>query len=341
MSKKLILFIMAMLLTTSLFVLTGCSKNVEESKNELIENNEKIVEKDNQKSELNKQEDSKNVEENKNIEQNIYFEVLQGKKNYINELNKQTTFDASNKSTKYAILDMDEDKKDEMVIQINNEDFLILNLENDSIYGFEVVLRGLLNLKTDGSYLASGGAASNGILRSTFSKNKRTEIVLAQSDIYDTNPYMINNKVATESEVNKYFEEFNKKENVVFTAYKNGDLDQEKTTSENATSFKDGIFSYKVTTGAENDGSIHTIKFQSGIATWQDTYFGESVSGNYTVSGDKITVNYTLHKGFDQSADSDYEEKINKTITYSIINENEIKGNEPYGSNKAETFKRN
>ena len=39
MSKKLILFIMAMLLTTSLFVLTGCSKNVEESKNELIENN--------------------------------------------------------------------------------------------------------------------------------------------------------------------------------------------------------------------------------------------------------------------------------------------------------------
>ena len=340
MSKKLILFIMAMLLTTSLFVLTGCSKNVEESKNELIENNEKIVEKDNQKSELNKQEDSKNVEENKNIEQNIYFEVLQGKKNYINELNKQTTFDASNKSIKYAILDMDEDEKDEMVIQIDEEDYLILNLEDDVVYGFEVVLRGLLNLKTDGSYMASGGAASNGILKSSFSKNKRIETVLAQSDIYETNPYMINNKVVTESEVNKYFEEFNKKENVAFTTYEKGSTNQ-KATSENDTSFKEGTFSYKVTTGAENDGSIHSIKFQNGIAIWQETYFGEYVSGNYTISGDKITVNYNLHKGFDQGTDSDYEEKINKTIIYTIVNENEIKGNEPYVSNIVETFKRN
>lgn len=340
MKKKILFLTIIMMLIVSLFALTGCSNTIEESKNELIENKEEIIDNNKKDSKEAEQENTKTSEENKETEKDIYFEVLEGKRNYISELNTQVTFDASSKSIKYAILDMDEDEKDEMVIQIDGEDYLILNLEDDIIYGFEVVLRGLLNLKTDGSYMASGGAASNGILKSSFSKNKRIETVLAQSDIYETNPYMINNKVVTESEVNKYFEEFNKKENIAFTAYEKGSTNKEAT-SENDTSFKEGTFSYKVTTDAENNGSIHSIKFQSGIATWQETYFGEYVSGNYTISGDKITVNYTLHKGFDQGTDLDYEEKINKTIIYTIVNENEIKGNEPYVSNIVETFKRN
>ena len=340
MKKKILFITIIMMLVASLFTLTGCSNNIEESKNELIENKEETIDNNKQDSEEDEQENAKASEDNRETKKDIYFEVLEGKRNYISELNTQVTFDASSKSIKYAILDMDEDEKDEMVIQIDEEDYLILNLEDDVVYGFEVVLRGLLNLKTDGSYMASGGAASNGILKSSFSKNKRIETVLAQSDINEANPYMINNKVVTESEVNKYFEEFNKKENVAFTTYEKGSTNQ-KATSENDTSFKEGTFSYKVTTGAENDGSIHSIKFQNGIAIWQETYFGEYVSGNYTISGDKITVNYNLHKGFDQGTDSDYEEKINKTIIYTIVNENEIKGNEPYVSNIVETFKRN
>ena len=49
----------------------------------------------------------------------------------------------------------------------------LLNNEDGTVYGFEEVYRGLKDLKTDGTYLASGGASSNGILRDKFEKNKR------------------------------------------------------------------------------------------------------------------------------------------------------------------------
>lgn len=343
MKKSLIYLFFVVFLISIIFSLTGCDNNKNEvevkTNNEIIDNS---IEKKEQVEVKETEKSIEKTEENAYNEKNKYFAVLEGIELYTNEDNEQVKFDKTNKKVNYALLDMDDDKKDEMVIQINNEDLLILNLENNTVYGFEVVLRGLLSLKTDGTYIGSGGAESSRVLKSNFSKNVRTETVLAKHDIYDSVPDMIADKKVTAKEVEEYYNEFHKKQDVTFVEYKqdNSNSNNQKVEESKKLQFKEGNFIYKVSTGAENDGSIHSLKFQNGNVIWEDNYFDDSATGTYSINGDKIVVNFTLHKGFNQSTDSDYEEKINKSITYTIVSDNEIKGYEPYGDNKVVSFSR-
>lgn len=174
------------------------------------------------------QKDQKNMNKNEQInaqdvaqeDDDIYFKVLKNEIKYVNEDNKETLFkeymenykeSTENPKIKYTVFDFDNDSKNEMIVMIeafNDGFYLILNNEDGTVYGFEEVYRGLKDLKTDGTYLASGGASSNGILRDKFEKNKRIQETLAEMDM---GKFQIDGKDVSEEEYNKYLDEFSKK----------------------------------------------------------------------------------------------------------------------------------
>lgn len=55
-------------------------------------------------------------------------------------------------NVQYAVLDMDGDGKEEVLISGWTSDMLVLHEENGNIYGFDFTFRGMYNVKTDGSY---------------------------------------------------------------------------------------------------------------------------------------------------------------------------------------------
>lgn len=169
-----------------------------------------------------------NQENSKEDEDQIYFKVLKNEIKYVAEDNTEKLFkecmenykeDTNGPKVKYALLDWDSDSKNEMVVMIesfNDGFYLILNNEDGTVYGFEEVYRGMEDIKTDGTFIGSGGASAFGVLRDKFQKNKRIQETLAEMDM---DKYQINGKDVSEDEFQKYMDEFDKKENVEFVTY--------------------------------------------------------------------------------------------------------------------------
>lgn len=175
----------------------------------------------------------KNVEKEETPSKNevslkyIYLEVLEDKRNYINEGEEEITFseylkDYLNRfavTLSYAVLDMDKDGKEEMVVSIENSDepYLILNYEDNVIYGYSIPYRGMQNLKIDGTYQVSKETDINVVAYSTFDKVTRNETELASAI---NGEYTVNNETVTLEEYNNFMKKYNEKDNVSFTSYK-------------------------------------------------------------------------------------------------------------------------
>lgn len=311
---NLILFVL-------LFIFSGCENKV--SKEEHLNVNENV-----------QTENQNNQQENADDE---YFKVLRNEIKYVNEDNKETLFKTymenykeSSDSTKikYTIYDFDNDSKNEMIVMIeafNDGFYLILNNEDGVIYGFEDVYRGMISIKTDGSYNGSGGAASNAILKDKFEKNKRITETLAEMDM---GQYKIAGKDVSESEYSKYFDEFNKKENVTFTTYienydfntENSDKTSNTTNTETQSSFKEGV--YKMTkpslVGTEAEGFDTTITFKDGNVSFLERYWGRKKYGTYSVQGDALIINYTSGNEVDSIDGDKGMVTLNEVETYKI-----------------------
>ncbi len=284
-----------------MFLLSGCGDNSNKEENNV--ENKNIVSQQNEGE--NKQQES--VED-------LYFKVLKNEIKYINESNKETLFSeymknykesSTDTKVKYTIFDFDNDLENEMIIMIESFSdgfYLILNNEHGVIYGFEDVYRGMIYIKTDGSYNGSGGATSGGIFKNKFEKNKRITETLAEMDM---GKCQIDGKGVSESEYLKYFEEFENKENVEFITYtekydfESGKTDSSSNTtnSESATqqSFKEGV--YKKTNpslvGTEAEGYDTTITLTKGNASFLESYWERKKYGTYIVQGDILTIKYT------------------------------------------------
>lgn len=77
---------------------------------------------------------------------------------------------------KFAVVDLDGDEEEEVVlwIQVYDNDywgFEILHYLNGEIYGYPIWYRAFMNLKTDGTFTTSYSAADQGMGRMTFSEN--------------------------------------------------------------------------------------------------------------------------------------------------------------------------
>lgn len=165
-------------------------------------------------------------EQSLELEENNYKSILLGKSNFIctnlankslniSEIGQAVTDDDSVtvSATKFAMIDIDGDRKEEAVLwlQINNISdygFEILHYQNGEIYGYTLQYRAFMNLKTDGTFLFSGGAADSGIGEMTFSETGYNINIQAYSQSgYDSNneltvQYFVKDESCSEDEFN-------------------------------------------------------------------------------------------------------------------------------------------
>lgn len=224
-NKILTIIIFASTLLAVNITFTGCGNSNEKIAEEAVQNN--VI-------------NEVNVEE-------IYFQVLDGQRSYItrngneeyiSDYAKEIISDG-NIDVSYAILNMDVDSKNdkEMVVLLESSGdgkYLILNYEDDGlVYGFKKEYREMLNLKTDGTYKISGGAADTKIIQSTFNKDQIFDNIVAgvENDKYTFN----NNSLNSEEDFKKCMEEFDSKEAVKFTLYKEIIIENDTSTTNNQT----------------------------------------------------------------------------------------------------------
>lgn len=103
------------------------------------------------------------------IANQAYARVLLDGANYL-PLTEDTRMPAEWNAARFTVLDMDEDGVTEVVIELTEwEAFVVLTWGGGSeVYGGEIVYRGLLDLKDDGTFTFSSGAMDNGVAELSF-----------------------------------------------------------------------------------------------------------------------------------------------------------------------------
>lgn len=209
----------------------------------------------------------------------IYMEVLDGKRKFIDESDREVSFNeylnnekGSMDSAKVTYTYIDFDNKDsskheEMVVLTETNDgyYLILNydINDDKVYGIYKNYRDMIYIKDDATIYGSGGVNANYVYRLMLDKNKCEEITLAENDF---GVYKIDNKEVSESEYNKYMEDYNSKESLVFIDYKTIELnsnDNSNTSVSNSDANIYGTYYLELTDGTVADDGSGTIILNS------------------------------------------------------------------------------
>lgn len=138
--------------------------------------------------------------------------ALANKSLNISEIGQAITADESAAVSviKFAVIDLDDDGEDETVLWLQNGTydcgFEILHAQNGEIYGYTLWYRAFMELKADGTFEFSGGAADSGIRKMSFSETgySVTDQAYSQSS-YDANneltvQYFINEEPCSEDE---------------------------------------------------------------------------------------------------------------------------------------------
>lgn len=142
-----------------------------------------------------------------------FFSVNANKNLNISQLNQSVSDDSSvtAKATKFAIVDLDNDGSPEVILwlTVNNDDyygFEVLRYQNGAVYGYTLWYRAFMNLKADGTFSFSSGAADNGFGTVKFTENTYSidKITYSESS-YDSDnnmsvSYFVDHESATEDE---------------------------------------------------------------------------------------------------------------------------------------------
>ncbi len=316
MLKDIIKNILVVTITAGmLFSITGCGKKEEEKgASENKDNTNSIV-------------DIENNENTNTVDlKNIYMEVLNETRPYVSEENKEQYLTDYEKSLNmgefersYVLLDMDEDSEEEMVILFSGNDgfYLILNYEDGIVYGFADVNRGIEGLKVDGTYYGSGGAATGAILRSTFNKNVRNTIILAEQD---WGVYKIDNKDVTQEQFNMFMEEnYTSKDDVTWIKFEKNTITETNSMTNQTANDIDGTYVYtRPMDGTENEGTTETIVLNKGNATYKDSYSGSERVGIYMLTDNKLVISYSQETSYNQSTGRDEVANIQWETEYEI-----------------------
>ena len=257
-----------------------------------------------------KKEEVKKVKNKKEVDyKSVYMDVLDGKRNFIDERDKEVSFNeylntekGSMDSAKVTYTYINFDNKDssnheEMVVLTETNDgyYLILNydISDDKVYGIYKNYRDMVYIKGDATIYGSGGVNANYVYRLILDKNKYEEITLAEND---DGVYKINNEEVSESEYNKYMEDYNSKESVVFTDYKTIELisnDTSNTGVSNSSSDVNiyGTYYLELTDGTVVDDGSGTIILNSDSTCKYYSGWSDMGCTSYKVESDSVCLN--------------------------------------------------
>lgn len=88
----------------------------------------------------------------------------------------------------FTIIDIDSDKIPEIILELSDPGdypvcYEVLHYMNSEVYGYNIVYRGLQNLKEDGTFIYSSGASDNGCGKLNFASNEYKTIPLGDSKL--------------------------------------------------------------------------------------------------------------------------------------------------------------
>lgn len=115
--------------------------------------------------------------------------------------------------TQFAVIDLDGDDILELVLELTtgyDGSIEVLHYEDGVVYGFAFPYRGFLNLRRDGTFTFSNGAADNGVGRLAFSEGACDFHTLCESVSQD-NAFYIGGETVSEEDFYGYFAEQNSK----------------------------------------------------------------------------------------------------------------------------------
>ena len=123
---------------------------------------------------------------------------------------------------KFAVLDLDGDSVQEVVLSLGlevneNYGFQVLRYQDGAVYGYQMYYRAFKELKADGTFAWSGGAADNGFGTAVFTKEGYTVTNIAYSESegnvngYLAISYYVEGKKVTEQEHHAAWERQNAK----------------------------------------------------------------------------------------------------------------------------------
>ena len=257
-----------------------------------------------------KKEEVKKVKNKKEVDyKSVYMDVLDGKRNFIDESDKEVSFNeylnnekGSMDSAKVTYTYIDFDNKDsikheEMLVLTETNDgyYLILNydINNDKVYGIYKNYRDMVYIKDDATIYGSGGVNANYVYKLILDKNKYEEITLAEND---DGVYKINNEEVSESEYNKYMEDYNSKESVVFTDYKTIELISNDTSNTGVSNSSSDVNIYgthylELTDGTSADDGSGTIILNSDSTCKYYSGWSDMGCTSYKVESDSVCLN--------------------------------------------------
>ena len=145
------------------------------------------------------------------LENKQQFITEAGEKVYIKDYKYGEEYYAT--LNKYTSVDFDDDGIDELVVDIsvNGGIYLVLHSDSSKVYGFLFSARELQSLKTDGSFMQSGGAIAICYCSMTFGEGTYEITEIAVSDSY-TGRLEIDGKECSVEEINEYAKNWQLKE---------------------------------------------------------------------------------------------------------------------------------
>ena len=125
--------------------------------------------------------------------------------------------------TRFALLDLDGDGTDELVIAIDysgNEEYVVLTCYDGTVYANQVVYRGFLTPKADGTVAWSNGAFDNGYARFRFENGVLVyDDFAVMIDNGSSVTYTLNGESVSEEDFDAFIAEQNAKDDLAWTAF--------------------------------------------------------------------------------------------------------------------------
>ena len=126
--------------------------------------------------------------------------------------------------TRFALLDLDGDGTDELVLDIDysgDEEYVVLTCYDGAVYANQVVYRGFLTPKADGTVAWSNGAFDNGYARFRFENGVLVydDFAAVSSDDSGSVTYTLNGESVSEEDYDAFTAEQNAKDDLAWTDF--------------------------------------------------------------------------------------------------------------------------